>query len=179
MKRFMLVLSVCAAPAIAQDRSADLRAAAGCGPAAAEFSVKVDKNQHVVTQPEPGKALVFMIAQEDPEDSYKIGDITTRVGLDGTWVGANYGESYLSFPLVPGEHHVCVDWQSSLASRQQLSEAAELTAESGKTYYFRTWILPSGLTGGHREKLWLKQVDSAEGLLLLSKAGQSAWKEKK
>jgi hypothetical protein len=27
--------------------------------------------------------------------------------------------------------------------------------------------------------LWLKQVDSAEGLLLLSKAGQSAWKEKK
>ena len=64
-------------------------------------------------------------------------------------------------------------------SRQQLSGAAELTAEVGKTYYFRTWILPSGLTGGHRERLWLKQVDSAEGLLLLSEAGQSAWKEKK
>ena len=179
MKRFMLLLMVCAVPAMAQDRSADLRAAAGCGPAATEFSVKVNKNQHVVTQPEPGKALVYVIAQENPDDSYNIGDITTRVGLDGTWVGANYGESYLSFSLAPGEHHVCVDWQSSLASRQQLSGAAELTADAGKTYYFRTWILPSGLTGGHREGLWLKQVDSAEGLLLLSKAGQSAWKEKK
>jgi hypothetical protein len=179
MKRFVFVLLVCAAPVIAQDRSADLRAAAGCGPAAIEFSAKVDKNQHVVTQPEPGKALVYVIAQENPDDSYNTGDITTRVGLDGTWAGANYGESYLSFPLAPGEHHVCVDWQSSLASRQQLSGAAELTAEAGKTYYFRSCILPSRLTGGRREGLWLKQVDSAEGLLLLSKAGQSAWKEKK
>jgi hypothetical protein len=179
MKRFVLLLLVCAAPVIAQDRSTDLRAAAGCGPTATEFSVKVDKNQHVVTQPQPGKALVYVIAEENPDDSYNIGDITTRVGLDGTWVGANYGESYLSFPLVPGEHHVCVDWQSSLASRQQLSGAAELTAEAGKTYYFRTRILPSGLAGGRREELWLKQVDSAEGLLLLSKAAQSTWKEKK
>ncbi len=179
MKRFMLLLLVFAAPVIAQDRSADLRAAAGCGPAGTEFSVKVDKNQHFVAQPELGKALVYVIALENPEDSYSIGDITTRVGLDGTWVGANYGESYLSFPLTPGQHHVCVDWQSSLASRQQLSGAAELTAEAGKTYYFRTWILPSRLTGGPREGLQLKQVDSAEGLLLLSKAGQSAWKEKK
>jgi hypothetical protein len=102
MKRFMLLLLVCAAPAIAQDRSADLRSAAGCGPAATEFSVKVDKNQHVVRQPEPGKALLYVIAQETPDDSYNIGDITTRVGRDGAWVGANYGESYLSFPLAPG-----------------------------------------------------------------------------
>jgi hypothetical protein len=180
MKRFLLLLSVCAIPAMAQDRSADLRAAAGCGPAATEFSVKVDKNQHAVTQPEPGKALVYVIAQESPDDSYNIGDVTTRVGLDGAWVGANYGESYLSFSLAPREHRVCVDWQSSLASRQQLSGAVELTAEAGKTYYFRAWILPSGLGGGPHERLWLKQVDySAEGLLLLSKAGQSAWKEKK
>lgn len=179
MKRFILLLSVCAIPAMAQDRSAELRAAAGCGPATTEFSARVDKNQHAVAQPEPGKALVYVIAQENPNDSYNIGDITTRVGLDGTWIGANYGESYLSFSLAPGDHHVCVDWQSSLASRQQLSGAIELAAEAGKTYYFRTWILPSGLTGGRREELWLKHVDSAEGLLLLSKAGQSAWKEKK
>jgi hypothetical protein len=179
MKRFLLLLLVCAAPAMAQDRSADLRAAAGCGPAATEFSVKVDKNQHVATQPEPGKALVYVIAQENPEDSYNVGDITTRVGLDGTWVGANYGQSYLSFSVAPGEHHVCVDWQSTIASRQQLSGAVDVTAEAGKTYYLRTSILASGLAGGPREGLWLKQVDSAEGLLLLSKAGQSAWKEKK
>lgn len=60
MKKFMLLLLVCAAPALAQDQSAELRAAAGCGPAATEFSVKVDKNQHAVSQPEPGKALVYV-----------------------------------------------------------------------------------------------------------------------
>ena len=179
MKRFLLLLLVCAAPAMAQDRSAELRAAAGCGPAASEFSVKVDKNQHVTTQPESGKALVYVIAQENPEDSYNAGDVTTRVGLDGTWVGANYGQSFLSFSLAPGEHRVCVDWQSTIASRQQLSGAVEIAAEAGKTYYLGTSILPSGLAGGPREDLWLKQVDSAEGLLLLSKSGQSAWKEKK
>ena len=179
MTRFMLLLFVCAAPLIAQDRSADLRAAAGCGPTAIEFSVKVDNNQHVVKQPEPGRALVYVIALESWDDSYNIGDITTRVGLDGAWVGANQGQSYLSFALAPGEHHVCVDWQSSLASRQQLSGAAELTAEAGKTYYFRTSILPKSIAGGRGERLWFEQVDSAEGQLLVSKAGQSAWKQRK
>jgi hypothetical protein len=179
MGRFILLLFVCAAPVIAQDRSTDLRAAAGCGPAATEFSVQVDKNQHVVKQPEAGKALVYVIAQENWDDSYNIGEITTRIGLDGIWVGANNGQSYLSFSLTPGEHHVCVDWQSSLASRQQLSEAVELTAEAGKIYYLRTTILPTGLAERRRERLWLEQVDPAEGLLLLSKAGQSTWKEKK
>jgi hypothetical protein len=173
--RIMLLLFVCAAPLMAQG-SADLRTAAGCGPAATQFSVKVDNNQHVVKQPEPGKALVYVIAEENSQDSYNIGDITTRVGLDGNWIGANYGESYLSFSVAPGEHHVCVDWQSSLASRQQLSGAAELMAEAGKTYFFRTLILPTGITGGPRERLWFEQVDSAEGMLLLSKAGQSTWK---
>ena len=179
MKRAMLLLLVWAVPLIAQDRSAELRAAAGCGPAETEFFVKVDKNQHVVARPEPGKALVYVIAQENSEDSYNYGDITTRAGADGTWVGANYGESYLSFSLAPGEHHVCVDWQSSLASRQQLSGAVELAAEAGKTYYLRTSILPTGLAGGRHEGLWLKQVDAAEGMLLLSRAGQSTWKQKK
>lgn len=179
MKRLMLLLSVCGAALLAQDRSADLRAAAGCGPAATEFSVKVDKNQHVVKQPEPGMALVYVIALESWDDSYNIGDITTRVGLDGAWVGANYGQSYLSFSLTPGEHHVCVDWQSSLASRQQLSGAAELTAEAGKTYFFRTSILPKSVAGGRGEQLWFEQADAAEGQLLVSKAGQSAWKAKK
>lgn len=53
--------------------------------------------------------LVYVIAQENPDDSYNIGDFTTRVALDATWVGPNYGESYLSFPLAPEEHQVCVD----------------------------------------------------------------------
>ena len=67
----------------------------------------------------------------------QIGDVTTRVGLDGTWVGANHGRSYVSFAVEPGQHRVCTDWQSSFKAVQKLSGAADLTAEAGKTYYYR------------------------------------------
>jgi hypothetical protein len=102
MNRFLFLLLVCmaiASPVMSQDQSATLRAAAGCGPADAQFTAKVDKNRHAIAKPEPGKALVYVIAQENPEDSYNIGDITTRVGLHGAWVGANYGESYILFSV--------------------------------------------------------------------------------
>lgn len=138
------------------------------------FDVKVNKKQHAVTQPEPGKALIYVIQQGRPRG----GDITvtTRVGVDGNWVGANHGESYMSFEVNPGDHQVCVDWQSSLKRRQQLSQAAQLTTEAGETYYFRAEVVMSQATEAHDELLRLGMVDKAEGMLLLSKAGQSTWK---
>jgi hypothetical protein len=178
MQRIVFGLLVLALPVFAQDQSTALRSAAGCGPAKTQFSVKVDKKQHAVAQSGAGKALVYVIVQEKPDNlTIKIGDITTRVGLDGNWMGANYGESYLSFAVEPGEHHVCTDWQSSIKERQNLSGAADLTAEAGKTYYFQTEVFLA--TQEHQEQVRLKAVDSAEGILLVSKAGKSTWKEKK
>jgi hypothetical protein len=63
---------------------------------------------------------------------------TTKIGIDGKWVGANKKNSYFAVSLGPGEHHLCAVIQSSFASSDP--EFAHLTAEAGKTYYFRTRI---------------------------------------
>ncbi len=62
----------------------------------------------------------------------------TKVGVDGNWVGANQGNSYFSFAVDPGEHHLCVNWQSRLEWRSRAFALANFTAEADKVYYFRT-----------------------------------------
>jgi len=177
MQNYLFLALLVTAPAFGQNQAADLRTAAGCGPAKAQFDVKTDKKQHAVTQPESGKALVYVIEEEKSDPQYmQIGHVTTRVGLDGNWVGANHGESYMSFAVEPGDHRLCSDVQSIFASKN-LSEAADLTAEAGKTYYYRVevWV------GDHEHppQLWVKAVDDAEGLLLISKLALSTSKVKK
>lgn len=187
MRKLSLLLVVSVVPAFGQSPTPDLRMVAGCGPAATKFQVKVDKAKHEMVQPVDGKSLVYVIVQEKPHpgEALYIGNITTRVGADGKWVGANYGESYVSFALEPGEHRVCSDWQSIQKSKKKLSSAADLTAEVGKTYYFllELWSgAPTTRTNGdsvfRAPELKLKPVDASEGTLLLSKTGQSAWKAK-
>jgi len=184
MHRYMLLALLLAAPALGQDQTADPRTAAGCGPAKTEFNVKTDKNQHPVTQPRPGQALVYVIEDVTNAGAMTFGEVTTRVGLDGNWVGANHGQSYVSFSAEPGEHRVCADWQSSLKGLQRLSGATDLTLEAGKTYYYRSevtipWTGHADEHGNDQEgQVRLKQVDASEGLLLISKAASSTWKAK-
>jgi hypothetical protein len=62
------------------------------------------------------------------------------------------------------------------AAARKLSGAVELDAEAGKIYYYRVVV------ADEREKqAWLqvKRMDEAEGLLMVSKSGQSSWKVKK
>ncbi len=178
MYRYLFVALVLAAPAFAQNQSVDARAAAGCGPADINFSVKTDKKQHAVTPPAPGKAMVYVIEEEVTNPGTILpGHITTRVGLDGNWVGANHGASYLSFAVEPGDHRVCSDWQSIIEYMQKLSGAANLAAEPGKSYYFHVYVF----TGDNQNQpyLTLEQVDEAQGLLLVSKSALSTSKAKK
>jgi len=172
----LLLASACAANG--QSQPADPRTSAGCGPEKTQFDVKTDKHQHQTSPLETGKALVYVIVEErrDPH-AHQIGDITTRVGLDGQWVAANHGESYASFAADPGPHHLCTDWQSRLKSVQKLSSALDLTAESGKTYYIRAEVtIP---WHDHDAQVRLEAVDDAEGLLLISRSARSTWTAKK
>jgi hypothetical protein len=178
MDKYIFLALLLATPAFAQDQVADLRTAAGCGPAKTQFDVSTGKQQPASMQPDSGKALVFVIEQDkDAPGSLPVVHVTTRIGLDGDWVGANQGNSYLSFEVDPGDHRLCSDWQSKLSSLQKLSGAADLTAEAGKTYYFSV----EAYTGDndHAPHLWLKAVDDAEGPLLISKSALSTWKTKK
>lgn len=131
-----LVLVLFAACAFAQDQAAVTTAEAGCGPKDVRFDAKEDATQHPVPQPESGKALVFVV-QEFGEVQCK-GCALTKVGVDGNWVGANQGNSYFSFAVDPGEHHLCANWQSRLEWRSRAFALTNFTAEVDKVYYFRT-----------------------------------------
>jgi hypothetical protein len=103
-----------------------------CGDEKTVIDVTTHKDGPALTAPEAGKALVVFIETADKNAQ----PVTTRVALDGAWVGANKGNSYFASTVLPGEHHVCTDWQ--LAKRYLKDSPAfdVFTAEAGKTYYF-------------------------------------------
>src|SRR5208282_465796 len=105
--------------AFAQDSSAVSSAQAACGPKDVNFDVEDDNSPHTVGQPEAGKALVYVI-QDIGSMSCVGGCVTTKVALDGAWIGANHHNSYLSFAVDPGERHLCANWQSHFARLSRL-----------------------------------------------------------
>jgi hypothetical protein len=136
---FVLILFT--ASAFAQDQAAIAASETACGPNNVKFDAKEDATQHPVPQPESDKALVYVI--QDIGEEPCTGCALTRVGLDGAWVGANQGSSYFFFSAEPGEHHVCVNWQSRFEWRSRAFGMANFTAETGQVYYFRVRIFAS------------------------------------
>ena len=126
MKSALVVLFF-AASALAQTPSG--AATSACGPKDASFDVKLDKTQHTLAQPDPGKALVYFIQ----ETGSSVFTARTRVGIDGVWVGANKNSSYFAVSVEPGGHHVCANVQSHWGHPLGL---VHFTAETGKVYYF-------------------------------------------
>ena len=171
--RNALAVILFAVSAFAQDPSAIAAAEAACGSHDAEFNIKTDTSQHPVGQPDPGKGLVYVILDQKFQ---AVRAVTARVGIDGTWVGANRGNSYLFFPTEPGEHHLCTDWISELLPAGRLLSLANFTAEAGRVYYFRVRT-----TGGpssymrHSDRsasIDLEMINGDEGKFLVA---SSAW----
>jgi len=65
--------------------------------------VKTEKGQHPA-QPNAEKELVYII--EDDSDFGSFPKPTTRIGVDGNWVGATHGNPKFSFFVDPGIHHL-------------------------------------------------------------------------
>ena len=127
--RIVLVIVFLAASAFAQS------VAPACGPDDMDFEIKLDKSQHALTPPEPGKARVYFI-QDIGRVSCLGACIKTKIGMDGTWVGAIRHNSYFSISMEPGEHHMCAKTSQEVA-------LLHLNAEAGKVYYFRTRVFGS------------------------------------
>ena len=113
-------------------------AQAACGPKNIKFNAKQDNTQHPTPEPDKDKALVYVV-QELGQMKCE-GCALTRLGLDGNWVGANQGSSYFFFWTEPGEHHLCLNWQSRFERLSQSIALANFIAEAGKVYYFRARI---------------------------------------
>ena len=129
----------------AQDPSAISSAQSSCGPKGVNFDVKDDNSSHTVGRPEAGKALVYVI-QDIGDTSCVGGCLTTKIALDGAWMGANHHNSYFYFAVDPGEHHLCANWQSHLGKFSKIVGLAHFTAETGAVYYFRTRSIGIGPT---------------------------------
>ncbi len=154
----LILLTLLTTAAIAQDPALVSAAEAACGPKGVNFNAKRDKSQHTVGRPEAGKALVYVV--QDIGTVHCLGGcVTTRVALDGAWVGANHHNSYFSFAVDPGERHLCANWQSDFAFLSRLVGLVHFTAEAGKVYYFRTRAF-----GGRDQVLFdLDPIDSDLG----------------
>jgi len=85
------------APLCTRRRGSRSRAAAGCGPDQIKFEVKTDKNQHPAPKAEPTKALVYVFQDVKQDNTLTIGAATTRVGLDGAWIGQSTASHIFSF----------------------------------------------------------------------------------
>jgi len=168
-----LVLILFAASALAQDQAALLAAESACGPKDVKFAVKQDPAQHPAPQPESGKALIYVVEDlgQCPDCdggskaiSTNVDQALTKVGMDGAWMGANQGSSYFFFAATPGEHHLCINWQSRLEARSRAFAMASFTTEEGKVYYFRERVFP----GAHDYSFDLDPINGDEGKYLVA-----------
>ena len=133
--------------------------AAACGPENINFNVKLG-DTNLQAEPALGKALVYFIHESG--GSGMLAYPTTKMAMDGAWVGANHGNSYFFISVEPGKHHLCTTLQSSFVDNRV--ELAHFMAEAGKTYYFRTRLVMSKEV----ELLELVPIDSDQGKYLIA-----------
>jgi hypothetical protein len=107
-----------------------------CGNEKGSFDIRLQKNTPAPAMPEASKGQIIFI--EKSEKPPTIGCLSagvscndmTRFGIDGDWVGATKGNSYLPISLDSGVHHVCAVLGNEV-------NAVPLTVEAGHTYYFQ------------------------------------------
>lgn len=125
------------------------------------FDHETDKKQHPTPDPEPGKALVYVLRPT------KIGmAIQTKLSVDGVWRGVNKGKNYFFLSLEPGEHYFC--------SKSENRSTLALTVEPGKVYYIQQKIRAGFLKARNK----LEVLDETDGQKALKDSHLSTWKEK-
>jgi hypothetical protein len=162
----LLTILLLATSTFAQDSPG----APGCGNPNAKFDVKTGSGQPSA-QPDAGKALVYFI--EDDSNFRSTPKPTTRMGVDGEWVGATHGSSFFYVSVSPGVHHLCASWQKKVVlGKGEMTSATHFAAEAGGVYYFvvRDVWARDGLTD-----MSFSPLDSDEGRLLANRFSLSAF----
>ena len=112
-----------------------------CGDDKVKFDVKTEKGQPLPAGRADGKAQIVFIESEN-QMVVPFHDAAVRFGMDGAWVGANYGNSYFALTVDPGVHHLCASWQSVRELKKNV-KLTSFTAEPGQVYYFAGEIVVS------------------------------------
>ncbi len=180
--KFGLVILFLAVSALAQDQVATTVAA--CGPKSTTFDVKRDDSPHTLAQPEPGKALIYVINKSGLACAAG-GWCFMRAGLDGTWAGAFKGEppsfsnkgnpgynSYFHVSVEPGVHHMCA---SAQIGKEDLIALTHFTVEAGKIYFLGI----QGFKSDYSRSINLNLMDSDEAKYLIATSPLSVSQPKK
>lgn len=176
MLKILIVALLLALPIYAQAQSSDDQSG-GCGSGKDGWDVKTVKQHPPAPKPQDGKALVYVVQTMVDGPPILGNKATTRLGVDGSWVGANHGDSYFFFSVDPGEHSICTDWQSALYTRSGLASAADLNAQAGGIYYFR--IRVRDVTNYRQGEVEIAPIAKSEARLLLGNSEFSSSHPKK
>jgi hypothetical protein len=135
-----------------------------CGDDKVKFDVVTQKGKPAPAAPDPDKAQIVFVETMKMTGLCLGCEVTTRVGLDGSWVGANKGASYFTVAVDPGEHHLCADWQSVFGRLKKKVGMAAFTAEAGKVYYYEVKVTRLTVSDEYTNyDLGLTQLSDDEG----------------
>jgi hypothetical protein len=164
--------------ALAQEQAPLAAAEAACGSKDVQFEPQAASSQPLA-QPDAGKSLIYVVEVFDKVVG-QISRPTLSIGVDGKWVGADKGNSYISFSVEPGEHHLCANWQSRWKRFSNEEAFNGFTADPGKTYYFRARINEIGAPGAASNfSLDLESLNEDQGKYLVASSAMSAAQPKK
>lgn len=172
-----LLFFLMASAGLAQAQTEGKRAAPACGPDSIKFNVKTVKERPPVGPPDAGKALVYFL--EDDSAYHPYPKPTTRMGVDGEWVGVTHGNSFFSFSVAPGEHFVCARHQAVGSLGPARVATGRFQAEAGGTYYFVVRNAYEPAREGGVAILDFGPVDSNEGKLMAREFPFSTFELKK
>jgi len=130
-----LVVFLFAASTFAQNRPP------ACGPDGVSFNLTLNQSHASPPRIEAGNSLVYFI-RDNGRAKYGLGiHVIPKIGIDGAWVGAIKDNSFVSVPVQPGEHHICVNLDSTALGNYV--EFAHFTAEAGKVPCARFGWIPT------------------------------------
>jgi hypothetical protein len=150
---------------------------AACGEDKVSFDVDRGEVRDQMDPPEEGQATLYIVELFNLRDKGKFGRPTLKHGLDGHWIGATQGFTYVSASIAPGMHHLCSKWQSHFGKLSDQVSLYNFNAEPGKRYYVRAQINVMG--DNDVLSMDLEQVSEDEGRFLISEAARSVSKPKR
>ena len=183
----LFLLPLLAAPVLlrAQQDSPSPAGIPGCGNPATKLEISTTKTP-LPAAFEPSTAVVIVV-----EDNSNFGSApkpTTRVGIDGQWVGANHGNTYVRYAVDPGVHHLCASWQpqaalglagiTTLKKMSRRSAVTSFTAQAGSVYYFRVRNVFFDTDTSQVIEIRLDPEDPDEGQLLANDRSLSSIKKR-
>jgi hypothetical protein len=139
-----------------------------------KFEVKTHKGQPTPGPADSAKAQVILMESENQMIA-PFHNATVRWGMDQSWVGADYGNSYFVLSVEPGVHHLCANWQSVLRTLKKNVDLTSFTAEPGRTYYF---LADVNVESKESVSFAISQLNDDKGQYLVKNYAQSTSKPK-